>query len=47
MKEKEKVPMVICGNKKDLQPAYHHVTAQEGKDLVWFFKVFISVFMII
>ncbi|KAH7815396.1 Ras2 [Monocercomonoides exilis] len=33
VKEKEKVPIVICANKQDLPSQYHQVSSQEGKDM--------------
>ncbi|KAH7830947.1 Ras1 [Monocercomonoides exilis] len=33
VKEKDKVPIVICANKRDLSMNYHHVSSQEGRDM--------------
>ncbi|KAA6401582.1 MAG: putative Ras GTPase [Streblomastix strix] len=33
VKEKDKVPIVVCANKVDLPENYHHVKPQDGKDL--------------
>ncbi|KAK2945641.1 putative GTPase HRas [Blattamonas nauphoetae] len=33
IKEKPKVPIVVCANKDDLAPNYHVVTKQQGNDM--------------